>query len=74
MVIAMYMNTPDTGIPAAMAKLLQPFMTLPPMVFIVVALAFAAIITNVANNMIVVVLVMPFMFNFAQVIAWPLQA
>ena len=68
MVIAMYMNTPDTGIPAAMAKLLQPFMTLPPMVFIVVALAFAAIITNVANNMIVVVLVMPFMFNFASTI------
>lgn len=68
MVIAAYMNTPETGIAAAMAALLTPFTTLPPLVFIVVALAFAVILTNVANNMIVIVLVMPFMFNFSQVI------
>ncbi len=64
MVLASYMNTPDTGISTAMAALLQPFMALPPLVFIVVALAFAAILTNFANNMIVVVLVMPFLVNF----------
>lgn len=68
MVIAMYMNTPDTGISAAMAALLQPFTALPPLVFIVTALIFAAILTNIANNMIVVVLVMPFMFNFSSII------
>ncbi|MBR6755977.1 MAG: hypothetical protein IKM15_03405 [Peptococcaceae bacterium] len=68
MVIATYMNTPETGIAAAMAKLLTPFTTLPPLVFIVVALAIAVVLTNVANNMIVIVLVMPFMFNFSQVI------
>lgn len=68
MVIAAYMNTPETGIAAAMAALLTPFTTLPPLVFIVVALAIAVILTNVANNMIVIVLVMPFMFNFSQVI------
>ncbi len=64
MVIATYMNTPDTGVSTAMASLLMPFQTLPPLVFIVVALIFAVILTNVANNMIVCVLVMPFMVNF----------
>ena len=64
MVLATYMNTPDTGISQAMAGLLKPFMALPPLVFIVVALLFAAILTNFANNMIVVVLVMPFLVNF----------
>lgn len=68
MVIAMYMNTPETGIPAAMAMLLQPFMALPPLVFVVFALFFAALLTNFANNMIVIVLVMPFMFNFSHMI------
>lgn len=65
MVVATYMNTPDTGIAVAMSALLTPFTVLPPLVFIIVALAFAAIMTNFANNMIIIVLVMPFMFNFA---------
>lgn len=64
MVIATYMNTPDTGVSTAMAGLLTPFQTLPALVFIVVALIFAVVLTNVANNMIVCVLVMPFMVNF----------
>lgn len=51
-----------------MAMLLQPFMALPPLVFVVFALFFAALLTNFANNMIVIVLVMPFMFNFSQMI------
>ena len=65
MVIAAYMNTPETGIPTAMAALLTPFTALPPLVFVVVSLAFAAILTNFANNMLIIVLVMPFMFNFS---------
>ena len=68
MVIATYMNRPETGISAAMAALLRPFTTLPPLVCVVLALLFACIMTNVANNMIVVVLVMPVMFNFAAII------
>ena len=68
MVIATYMNTPETGIAVAMSKVLTPFTTLPPLVFVVVALAVSVVLTNIANNMIVVVLVMPFMFNFAQTI------
>ena len=66
MVIATYMNTPETGIATAMSMLLTPFTTLPPLVFVVVALAVSVILTNIANNMIVIILVMPFMFNFAQ--------
>lgn len=65
MVVATYMNTPDTGIAAAMAALLNPFTVLPPLIFIIVALTFAAVMTNFANNMIIIILVMPFMFNFA---------
>lgn len=68
MVIAMYMNRPETGISAAMGAMLRPFTSLPPLVFVVFALLFACILTNVANNMIVVVLVMPVMFNFSSVI------
>lgn len=68
MVIATYMNTAETGIAAAMSMLLTPFTTLPPLVFVVIALAIAVVLTNVANNMIVIVLVMPFMFNFSQAI------
>jgi hypothetical protein len=64
MVCATYMNTQDTGISTAMASLIKPFMTLPPLVFIVVALAIGVILTNVANNMIVCVLIMPFLVNF----------
>lgn len=68
MVIATYMNSPETGIATAMAALLQPFTALPPLVFIVVALLFACVMTNFANNMIIIILVMPFMFNFASLI------
>ena len=64
MVCATYMNTPDTGISTAMAAMIKPFMALPPLVFIVVALAVGVVLTNVANNMIVCVLIMPFLVNF----------
>lgn len=64
MVCSTYMMSPDAGISTALSKLIMPFMTLPPLVFIVVALAVGVILTNVANNMIVIVLIMPFMVNF----------
>ena len=65
MVLSTYMMSQDAGITTAMANLLKPFMALPPLVFIVFALLFAAVLTNVANNMLVIVLVMPFLVNFA---------
>ena len=39
-----------------------------PLVFVVFVCSFGALLTNFANNMIVTVLVMPFMFNFSQMI------
>ncbi len=68
MVISSYMNTEETGISATLMSLLTPFTQLPPVVFIVVALLFAVILTNVATNLIVVVLVMPVLYNFALMI------
>jgi len=65
MVLSTYMMSQDAGITTAMGNLLKPFMALPPLVFIVFALLFAAVLTNVANNMLVIVLVMPFLVNFA---------
>ena len=55
----------ETGIPTAMAMLFAPFMSLSPWVFIVVALIVAVILTNFANNMIVAVMVMPLLVNYA---------
>ncbi|MER8077855.1 hypothetical protein, partial [Acinetobacter pittii] len=48
--------------------LITPFTQLPPVVFIIIALLFAAILTNVATNLIVVVLVMPVLYSFAALV------
>lgn len=68
MVLSQYMNTPDTGISQAMALVLTPFTQLPPLVFIVVVMVVATVLTNIANNMIVTVLCMPFLVNFGTTI------
>ena len=65
MVISSYMNTEETGISQTIMSILMPFTTMNPLVFIVIALLFAVILTNVATNLIVVVLIMPVLFNFA---------
>ena len=65
MVISNYMNTAETGISQTIMAVLMPFTQLSPVVFIVVALLFATILTNVATNLIVIVLVMPILYNFA---------
>ena len=59
------MNTEETGISQTIMSILMPFTTMNPLVFIVIALLFAVILTNVATNLIVVVLIMPVLFNFA---------
>ena len=71
MVCSQYMMGADAGISAAMSKLIMPFMSLPPIVFLVVALAIGVVLTNVANNMIVCILIMPFMVNFGSMIGMP---
>ena len=68
MVISSQMMNPTTGITALTANVIKPFMTLPPVVFIVVVMTFCMLLTNVANNMLATVLCMPFMVNFATMI------
>ncbi len=68
MVISATMNTPETGITSAMSLLLTPFTQLPPLVFIIVALLFAGLLTNFANNTVIVILIMPFIVNFSTMI------
>ena len=55
-----------TGIKPFILEVLQPILsTLSPLVFVIVTMFIATILTNFANNMIIIILVMPFMFNFA---------
>lgn len=65
MVISTYMNVEATGISQTLMSLLIPFTTMNPMVFVVIALLFAMITTNVATNLIIIVMVMPVLYNFA---------
>lgn len=65
LLMSTYMSLPEAGISAALAKVLQPFTSLPPLLFIVLALTFTAIVTNFANNMVMAIIVMPFLHNYA---------
>lgn len=65
MVISTYMNVEATGISQTLMSLLMPFTTMNPMVFVIIALLFAMITTNVATNLIIIVMVMPVLYNFA---------
>lgn len=68
MTLSAYMNTPETGIGTAMGYLFQPFINLPPIVFIIVVMVIATLLTNVANNVMVAVVCMPFLANFASLV------
>ena len=68
MFLATNLSTPATGIGTAVAMLFQPFIGLPPIVFVVVVMVLALIITNFANNMMVAVVCLPFIINFTSMI------
>ena len=68
MLMATYMGNKDLGITSAMALLFKSLMGLSPWVFIIVSLILAVVLTNVANNMIIAVMVMPFLVNYAQTV------
>ena len=68
MVVSTQMMMPQHGITAFMATLIKPFMALPPMVFIMVVMVFALVLTNIANNMLTAILCMPFLVNFGAMI------
>ena len=68
MLLSTYMVTADTGIGGAMAVLFMPFTKLNPIIFIVIVMIIGTILTNIANNMIVTVICMPFVINFSSMV------
>lgn len=65
MVVSTYLTGADTGLSATIAMVLQNFTSMSPWVFIIGVLVFAAVITNVANNLILTIVIMPMIFQFA---------
>ena len=68
MVISTYMNTAETGISQAMMMVIQPFVGMNPIIFIMIVLFIAVVLTNVMNNLIIVVLFMPVLMQYATAI------
>lgn len=68
MVVSSWMMMPDTGITTAMSYVFQPFLNLPPLVFIIAVMVLATVLTNVANNLLVTILCMPFLVSFGTTI------
>lgn len=65
LVISSYMNTAETGISQAMMLIIKPFMNMNPIIFIIVVLFVAVFLTNLMNNLIIVVLFMPVLMQYA---------
>lgn len=65
MAISAFLTTAETGFGATLSTLLTPMTALPPLLFVIAIMLFAAIVTNVANNLILTIIIMPLMANFA---------
>ena len=68
MAISAQMMNPASGISTAIAHVFNPFLTMPPLVFIIFVFIFCVILTNFANNMLATVLCLPFLISYAQTI------
>lgn len=68
MVLSNYMSSPDAGISASFTMLLTPLTQLSPYVFIITILAFGCFVTNFANNLVLTILLMPMVVQFAAMI------
>ncbi|MBO5115499.1 MAG: hypothetical protein J6C02_05115, partial [Peptococcaceae bacterium] len=65
MIISKFMMSPDYGITATIGMMIKPLLVLSDYVLIVVILAIAVLITHVATNMIVSIVMMPFVVTAA---------
>ena len=65
MVFATYFSSQDAGIMGAVRQLFAPFMSLSPWVFIIIMLVIAVVLTNISNNMIVMIVILPFLVSYA---------
>ena len=68
MVLSNLMNSPDAGIAATFRMMLQPMTQLSPYVFIIAILAFGCLVTNVANNLVLTILLMPMVVQFSAMV------
>lgn len=68
MVISQYLTGADTGLGATIGMFLANFTQMSPWIFIIGVLIFAAVITNVANNLILTIIIMPMLFQFAAMV------
>lgn len=59
-----YMTGGTTGIAQTITSLMGPLMNLPPMAFVLLALAFVCIVTNFANNTVVCIMCLPFFMAY----------
>ncbi len=63
--ISNYMTAEGTGIKEGLSMLLSPLTQFSPIVFIVLVMLFAGIVTNVANNVVLAVVILPVVVTFA---------
>ena len=68
LVISAFLTTPETGLNAAIGAMIAPMTKLNPWVFIILVLIFAAVVTNVANNLILTIVIMPVLYRFAALV------
>lgn len=68
MVTSSYLTSAEVGLNATISALIAPMTQLSPFIFVVIVLLFATIITNVANNLILTIIIMPVMYNFAAIV------
>ena len=65
MAISAFLTTAETGFGATLSALLAPTTALPPLLFVLAIMLFATIVTNVANNLILTIIIMPIISSFA---------
>ncbi len=65
MILSAYMNNPEFGVTATITMLVQPLLAMSPYVFIILVLAIAIVLTHFATNMVLCIVLMPFMVTFA---------
>ena len=65
MPISQFLTADTTGVKELIRMALQPMTSLSPYVFIVVVMVFAAIVTNIANNVVLAVVLLPVVYTFS---------
>lgn len=71
MVIGTYMNSAEAGISTSLRMLIAPLSGLSPFAFIFIALGVGAILTNFATNLIIIIIIMPVVVQYAMQVGLP---